>query len=220
LRRISRPQPPTSRPELERATRDDDAPCCGRPTAEECRCYTDAAEIAAAIRAFIARRARTPHDVDDITQETLLRLYRSAQNLRDEQALEGWMYRIARSAIVDHYRRAAVRPEPVAPEQAELHGHVEEPDTPSADESLAACLTPLLARVPETYRTALELTDLGDLTQEQAAAQLGLSSSGMKSRVQRGRRMLRDEVIRCCRIELDARGVLSDATTRSDLGAC
>jgi RNA polymerase sigma-70 factor, ECF subfamily len=193
--------------------------CCGRPTAEECRCYTDAGELAAAIRAFVARRARTPHDVDDITQETLLRLYRSAPNLRDEHALEGWMYRIARSAIIDHYRRASVRAEPVDPEQIELR-HSEQPDAPAAAESLAACLTPLLARIPDSYRTALELTDLGDLTQDQAATQLQLTTSGMKSRVQRGRRMLRDEITKCCRIELDARGALSDTTTRSDTGAC
>jgi RNA polymerase sigma-70 factor (ECF subfamily) len=194
--------------------------CCGRPVAEECRCYTDAEELAAAIWGFVARRVRTSHEVDDVTQETLLRLFRGAPKLRDESALEGWMYRIARSAIVDHYRRRAVRPEPVNPQQVELRMQAEPPGALGADESLAACLAPLLARVPDTYRAALELTDLGELTQDQAAARLGLSTSGMKSRVQRGRRMLRDEVIKCCRIELDARGALSDAATRSDTGAC
>ena len=149
-----------------------------------------------------------------------MRLYRSAGKLRDEQALEGWMYRIARSAIIDHYRRSAVRPEPLDPEQVERHRPTQQPDTPDPHESLAACLAPLLARIPDSYRTALELTDLGHLTQDQAADQLNLSTSGMKSRVQRGRRMLRDEVIKCCRIELDARGALSDATTRNDSGTC
>jgi RNA polymerase sigma-70 factor, ECF subfamily len=194
--------------------------CCGRPTPEECRCYTDAADLAAAIRAFVGRRARTPHDVDDITQETLVRLYRSAPSLRTEDALEGWMYRIARSAIVDHYRRSAVRADPIDPERVDLHAHTEQSTAPGAEESLAACLKPLLARIPDSYRSALELTDLGELTQDQAAAQLELSTSGMKSRVQRGRRMLRDEVVKCCRIELDARGALSDATVRSDSGTC
>ena len=193
--------------------------CCGRPTAEECRCYTDAAELADAIRAFVARRARTPHDVEDITQETLLRLYRGAPKLRDEDALEGWMYRIARTAIIDHYRRAAVRPEPVDPGNVEIPSH-DEDAMPDPRESLAACLAPLLERVPDSYRVALELTDLGGLTQDEAAARLGLSTSGMKSRVQRGRKILRSEVSKCCRLELDARGVLSDATIRSDSGTC
>jgi RNA polymerase sigma-70 factor (ECF subfamily) len=193
--------------------------CCGRPTAEECRCYTDAEELAAAIRDFIARRVRNPHDADDVTQEALLRLYRGAKSLRDEQSLEGWMYQIARSALVDHYRRGAARPDPVDPEQADLQQHPGDSDEHNVEASLAGCLTPLLARLPDSYRAAIELTDLGDLTQDQAAAQLGLSTSGMKSRVQRGRRMLRDEVAKCCRIELDARGALSDATRR-DSGSC
>ena len=96
-----------------------------------------------------------------------------------------------------------------------LAGAAEQPEAGAAAE-LAACLQPLLARLPDDYRTALELTDLGGLTQEQAAEQLGLSTSGMKSRVQRGRRMLRTEVGRCCRVELDGRGAIADASLRDE----
>jgi RNA polymerase sigma-70 factor (ECF subfamily) len=194
--------------------------CCGRPSEEQCRCRSDAAAIADAVRAFVARRVRRPHDAEDVAQDALVRLYRSAGSLRDEQALEAWMYRIARNAITDHYRRSALRPEPIAPEDVELLAPAEADEEIPADASLAACLGPLLARVPDAYRSALELTDLGGMTQEEAAAQLGLSTSGMKSRVQRGRRMLRAEVGRCCRIELDARGALSDASMRDGTDAC
>ena len=193
--------------------------CCGRPSAEDCRCHTDAAAIADAVRTFVRRRVAQSHDAEDITQETLLRLYRSADSLQDEQALEAWMYRIARNAISDHYRRSAVRANPIDPDDL-VSLPAEMPEEPRAEVSLAACLAPLLARVPDDYRTALELTDLGTMTQEDAAARLGLSTSGMKSRVQRGRRMLRAEVGRCCRIELDTRGALADATVRDDENAC
>ena len=191
--------------------------CCGRPSAEECRCHTDAAAIADAMRAFVARRVR-PQDADDVTQDALLRLHRSSSSLEDEGALEAWMYRIARNTIIDHHRRSAVRPGPIDPDEVATVAATEPEQAAGA--SLAACLAPLLARVPDDYRQALELTDLGDLTQDEAAAQLGLSTSGMKSRVQRGRRILRTEVGRCCRVELDARGAVADATLRSDTGAC
>ena len=128
------------------------------------------------------------------------------------------MYRIARNAITDHYRRAAVRADPIAPDEVARVVMDERDERPAADRELAACLAPLLARVPDDYRRALELTDLGELTQEEAAGTLGLSTSGMKSRVQRGRRMLRTEIGRCCRVELDARGVLTDATIREGTG--
>jgi RNA polymerase sigma-70 factor (ECF subfamily) len=188
--------------------------CCGRSSAEECRCHTDAAALTDAVRAFVARRVRGPQDAEDVTQEALLRLYRNADTLRDEQALEAWMYRIAENAVIDHYRRSAHRPDPVSPDVVAAVPSGE--DEPRGDALLASCLTPLVERLPDDYRTALELTDLGELTQEQAAAALGLSTSGMKSRVQRGRRLLRTEVSRCCRVELDARGAIADASLRAD----
>ena len=80
---------------------------------------------------------------------------------------------------------------------------------------LASCLGTLLARLPDEYRQALEVTDLGEQTQQAAAEQLGLSTSGMKSRVQRGRRLLRAEVKRCCVVTLDSTGTLVDATVRA-----
>ncbi len=193
--------------------------CCGRASTEDCRCHSEAAALADAVRSYVARRVRHRQDAEDVTQDALLRLYRSATSLRDEQALEGWMYRIADSAIVDHYRRTGTRPEPVNPEEAARVAPADLEDDVRGDVELTACLAPLLARVPADYRTAIELTDLGELTQEAAAARLGLSTSGMKARVQRGRRMLRTEIGRCCRIELDARGAITDATLR-DVDAC
>ena len=129
-----------------------------------------------------------PHhqDAEDITQESLLRLYRSVEGLRDASALEGWMYRIARNAITDHYRRAPRQPLPVAPDGLDHAADRDQDEELDAAGELADCLHTLLARVPEDYRRALELTDLGELTQRAAADQLGLSTSGMKSRVQRG----------------------------------
>jgi RNA polymerase sigma-70 factor (ECF subfamily) len=194
--------------------------CCGRAAAEQCRCYTDAAAIADAIRAFVRRRVRHPQDAEDITQDALLRLYRAAHDLHDELALDAWMYRIARTAIIDHHRRAAARPQPVDIGRGMEEPAADEPEEPRAAESLATCLSVLLDRVPEHYRRALELTELGGLTQERAAVELGLSTSGMKSRVQRGRRLLREQVTRCCEVALDTHGALADVEPRRRDGRC
>jgi RNA polymerase sigma-70 factor, ECF subfamily len=187
--------------------------CCGRPVAAQCRCYADAATISEALRMFIRRRVRHSQDAEDITQDALVRLYRAAPTLHDERALNGWMYQIARSAIIDHHRRAAARPEPADTDDG-LELPAEEPEEPSAEQVMAACLSGLLDRLPEHYRTALQLTDLGGLTQERTTADLGLSTSGLKSRVQRGRRLLREEIIRCCQVALDNHGALAEAEPR------
>jgi hypothetical protein len=94
-------------------------------------------------------------------------------------------------------------------------------DRVSPDDCGTACsCTRSVGRISTSWKPAAvrpsRNTDLGELTQEQAAAQLGLSTSGMKSRVQRGRRLLQTEVGRCCRVALDARGALADAELRAD----
>jgi RNA polymerase sigma-70 factor (ECF subfamily) len=70
-----------------------------------------------------------------------------------------------------------------------------EPDERRRD--LAACLAPMIERLPPIYSQALELAELKRVSQVEAAAFLGLSVSGMKARVQRARRQLRELVLAC-----------------------
>ena len=79
---------------------------------------------------------------------------------------------------------------------------------------LAGCLRPMIERLSGEYRQAMILIDLEGLTQQEAAAQLGLSLSGMKSRVQRGRRQLKEMLEACCTIELDRRRGVADYDLR------
>ena len=164
----------------------------------------------ARLLSFIARRVRDRDSAEDILQEVMLRIHRHAGELERSSAVGAWVHQITRNAIADHYRKASGRRErpsgidldrqqPLLPEDAagELRGE------------LAACLRPLLERLPARHREALTLTEIEGLTQATAAAQLGLSTSGMKSRVQRGRAELKELLTDCCEIELDRRGGVS-----------
>jgi RNA polymerase sigma-70 factor (ECF subfamily) len=73
----------------------------------------------------------------------------------------------------------------------------------------------MIERLSGEYRQAVILIDLEGLTQQEAAAQLGLSLSGMKSRVQRGRRQLKGMLEACCTIELDQRCGVADYDVRN-----
>ena len=61
-------------------------------------------------------------------------------------------------------------------------------------------------QLPEKYRKAVEATDLKGASQKAHAEELGLPTSTVKSRVQRGRKMLGNLFHECCSYELDARG--------------
>lgn len=153
----------------------------------------------------------------------MLRIHRHASELKSAPAVGGWIHEIARNAITDHYRRAVIRRERPTGSEIDLDrpaAAVPEPGPAELRTELAACLDPLLAHLPAIYRDALRLTDLDGLTQADAAALIGLSTSGMKTRVQRARAQLKALFTRCCEIELDRRGGIIDYRSNNDICDC
>ncbi len=175
-----------------------------------------AAELHARLRAFVGRRISDPHAADDVAQEVLLRLHRSLGELRVDDRLDAFAYRIARNAVIDHYRSRARVKEAVLPPE-DVIAHIEAEDGGSEwqggrreRQELARCLEPIVRRLPEPYREALTLTDLGGLTQAEAAERTGVTVPGMKSRVQRARAQLHEQLTSCCDVVLDRRRGVTD----------
>jgi RNA polymerase sigma-70 factor, ECF subfamily len=170
-------------------------------------------DLDAKLRPFITRRVRARADVDDVVQEVFLRIQRGAAALRDSDRFGPWVYQIARTAIVDHQRSAARHPL-TDQELVETAPPVDEDR--AAEEELVAYVASFVALLPSPYREALTLTELEGMSQKDAAAMLGISVSGMKSRVQRGRAQLREILEQCCTIALDVRGRVVSCEARPD----
>jgi RNA polymerase sigma-70 factor, ECF subfamily len=154
----------------------------------------------AGLRRFLGRRLSDPAAMEDVLQETYLRIHRRADSLREPGRLQSWVYRIAHNALVDYYRRQR--------ETVELTDTVplELDDENEAQRSLAGSMQDMLRCLPEKYGQALLLTEFEGLTQAALAERLGLSLSGAKSRVQRAREKLREALLDCCNVELDRLG--------------
>ena len=182
----------------------------------------DAAEVwqdfHTSLLAFIARRVRDRDSAEDILQEIMLRIHRHARDGEHPHALGAWVHQIARNAIADHYRRAANRREQPTGIELDDEPPAPEPDDDAARSEIGRCLRPLLDELPPGHRDAVTLTELGGLSQVDAARQLGISTSGMKSRVQRGRAQLRELLVACCEINLDRRARVTSYEPRR--GAC
>ncbi len=159
-------------------------------------------------------RRRVPDDAaDDLLQDVFLRVHERRGDLRDEDRIAGWVFRVARNAVVDWHRKK--RP------TAALDAEQPSDDTPNDDsvrlrQTLARWTAATIEDLPEKYRDILKLTELEELPYKTVASRTGLSVSGVKTRVQRGRELLRAKLQRCCTITLDTRAGLLDVQPRRD----
>jgi RNA polymerase sigma-70 factor (ECF subfamily) len=170
------------------------------------------------LRAFVRRRIADPHRADDLVADILLRIHQNVGSLDDQERLPNWMFRIARNAIIDEYRRAGRSREQLTATLQDEPTQAPEEDEPAALRELSTCLRPMLNGLPAEQRDALEMIDLDGMTQADAAERAGVSLSGMKSRVQRGRRRLAELLGQCCALTLDGRGVPMDYEPPSGCG--
>lgn len=168
-------------------------------------------------------RRRVPGaEADDVLQDALLRIHTGVGQLRAGERLTPWVFRVARSAVVDHQRRSGVRgrrfvPAEVAEEPMEAEGTAAESSEHVA--LLSACIEPFLSQLPTEQAEALRLVDMGGASQAEAARALGLPLATMKARVQRGRRRLRADLEACCALVQDRRGAVIEVTPRCGCGA-
>jgi len=144
-------------------------------------------------------RTRVANDVvEDILQDVFLKIYTRIDSLKEDCRLESWLYQITRNTIIDHYRKK--RP------TEELPNWVEQAQS-SEDEiikqELSACLVPMIEQLPEKYRNAINLSEIEKKTQQEVADLEKISLSGAKSRIQRGRALLKTMLNNCCQIEVN-----------------
>ena len=163
-------------------------------------------ENAPRLHPFVARRVPPGIEPDDVIQEVFVRVVRHLPSLREADRIEAWLFQIARNAINDAMRRRQRRDGRTDALDLDIPAEPDAEQLRAAEADLAPCLTPMVARLAEPYRQAIELTSVHGLTQAEAAARAGVSISGMKSRVQRAR------------LHLDRRRGVSDYHPRESSG--
>ncbi|GMU78604.1 MAG: hypothetical protein AMXMBFR46_13990 [Acidimicrobiia bacterium] len=135
------------------------------------------------------RLSGNDEDAQDVVQEALIRVRRGLERY-EPGSLEGWLARIVTNVFLDEVRRRRRRPTDALPDDPERVL----PTSPAADEvstALSADIQAALAALPEEFRVPVVLCDVADQSYEQIAGTLGVPVGTVRSRLHRGRRMLR-----------------------------
>ncbi len=138
------------------------------------------------------RLTGNPHDAEDLTQEVFVRVFRSLSTYTPG-TFEGWLHRITTNLFLDQARRKAkIRFDALADDaDARIPSRAPSPDVTVMDGMFDEDVESALAELPPTFRAAVVLCDIEGLTYEEIADVLDLKLGTVRSRIHRGRTMLR-----------------------------
>ncbi len=174
--------------------------------------------LTVSLRTRIGLRVANPADRDDLVQEALLRVHRASRSLRDASSFGPWVIRIADNVVVDFWRhrgRMSEIPHVALDEDAVADMAAPAGDDDRLRQALADHVACSVRRLPEPYRETLALTELEGARYADAARSLGISLTAIKSRVVRGRALLKQALRRQCDIEFAPTGQAIDCAPKA-----
>lgn len=141
--------------------------------------------------------ARAPAEAEDVFQETFLTAFKEIQKFRGAARLGTWLYRIASNLCWTRLRRRR-RDAPLeeeSPSDRTLQPGSDDPAERARQREIQKAVGDALARLPADTRTVVALSDLRGLKNEAIAETLSLSLPAVKSRLHRGRNMLKKQLV-------------------------
>lgn len=164
------------------------------------------AELRTSLLAFLRKHTGDAQVAEDLLHDVIVKALAAG---RDEahapQNLTAWLYAVARNAAMDHHRRKRPAEELTDELPAEIDDGAQ-----AALTELSNCLRPVAQRLPPTYRDTVLATEFDGLPLAAVALAQGLSLSAVKTRASRGRKLLQQELVRCCRVTLSGSGQVMD----------
>jgi RNA polymerase sigma-70 factor, ECF subfamily len=171
------------------------------------------------VKDFIRNQTHNADVTDDILQEVFIKIHQNLHLLRDEERVAGWVFQIARNTVLNYFRTQKKHLENQAFYQPESESESYFKEN-NLNEMVGIWLEEFKKDLDPKYQEALQLVDIEGITQVELAHRLGISISGAKSRVQRGREQLKQKLIDCCPVKTDQYGNIIEIQNRNGDCVC
>jgi RNA polymerase sigma-70 factor (ECF subfamily) len=162
---------------------------------------------------YISKHVKNKDDVNDIIQDTFIKATTNIASLKNPAKADKWIFQIARNTMNDFFRK---QKKSFTEEKSK-----DVPIEPNAfgDQDIKVKIQTqefsdyagfIISELPEKYKRAVYLADIEGLSMKKLAQELDLSVSGAKSRVQRGRKLIKEIILKCCEVNADKYGNILD----------
>lgn len=152
------------------------------------------------IKYYILKKVKNEELANDLSHEVLMKIYNSCCSSTKIRNVKSWMFQIAHNTTIDYLKKQ----NKYTDEVPENH----ESDAYDVYQEANDLVKPLIQLLPVKYRVPLQLSDIDELKQKEVAEKLKLSLTATKSRIQRGRNLLKEKIIECSNLEKDESGNL------------
>lgn len=132
--------------------------------------------------AFALRSVQRPSVADDVFQETFLRVYRKRKTFQKGARFRPWLFQICLNLCRDHHRKVKRRQEVELSEEAVGQDQRPGPEERAQKAAEADRVRDAISHLPEKHRSVLILTQYEGLSQQEAAAALGIPEGTVRSR--------------------------------------
>ncbi len=168
---------------------------------------------------YISKHVRNKNDVNDIIQDTFIKVKTNIDKLKNPAKVESWIYQIARNTMNDYFREQK--------KSFNSEGKLDELNVESKafdEEDIKVQIQTkhfseyagfVINELPEKYRKAIHMADIEGLSMKDVAKELKISVSGAKTRVQRGRKLIKETILQCCDVNTDKYGNIVDYEPRN-----
>ncbi len=152
---------------------------------------------------FALRLTTDPNDAEDLVQDTIVKAYRFFSSYEKGTNAKAWMFRILKNSFINNYRKTSKKPSQVDyDEVSSYYESIRAERTETSDleslmfrEMMDDDLSNALTRLPEDFRTVVLLCDVEGYTYEEIANMLDVPIGTIRSRLHRGRNLLKTELL-------------------------
>ena len=145
---------------------------------------------------FLRKRMPSGEVAEDLLQNAFVKSIEKGGQLKDEESIVAWFYRVLRNSVADYYRQSGRNPQELNGILADLEKHAT--SVPDSASEVCQCVNPLLENLKPEYREALTTIDLGDGSLADLASRAGITEGNAAVRVHRAREAMRKQVQMTC----------------------
>lgn len=154
---------------------------------------------------FILNKTKDEHITKDILQEVFIKIQTKIHQLKHTSKLTSWVYQITRNTVLDYYRKLNIK-----------NLSLDDLDIPEIEtdnfnySKLSSCINQKIENLSSKHKEVIVLTSFKNYSQKELAEYLKISYSGTKSRVQKAKKILKENILDCPNVESDSTGKLTD----------